>query len=122
MQPTATNRRRFLYGLLLAWAPLLCLLPGLYSTFRGVSTQKATGLGAVAGGLTEFLVIVGLVALVVSQLFAIRLLAGELSRKQPMRTFVAVVSIGWGAFLLLLAGGFVFLNNAVLKSARLAGH
>src|SRR5437899_12068045 len=49
------DRKRFAWGVGLAWLPLLSLVPGLFSAFRGVSQEKATGLAAVAGGLAEAL-------------------------------------------------------------------
>ena len=60
------EKRRFLWGVSLAWAPWLPLLIasilGLTNGLRGISEQKATGLGAIIGGLAEALTSFGLVA------------------------------------------------------------
>ena len=46
--------KRFLWGVLLAWIPFFFfVLPAFFNAFREISTPKATGLGAVAGGFTE---------------------------------------------------------------------
>jgi len=56
--------RRFLGGLLLAWVPWIPTLVGLGYAFRGISSQKATGVGAVAGGVAESLVLWGLLSMI----------------------------------------------------------
>jgi hypothetical protein len=46
------QKKRFLWGVLLAWIPFFFfILPAFFNAFREISTQKATGLGAVAGGV-----------------------------------------------------------------------
>jgi hypothetical protein len=67
--------------------------PGLFSAFRGVSQEKATGLAAVAGGFAEALMTFGLVAFVVCQVAAIVLLARGVRRDQWGQSMAAVVSI-----------------------------
>ena len=47
------GKNKFLWGLVLAWAPAIPVIIGMRNTFRGISETKATGLGAVAGGLAE---------------------------------------------------------------------
>jgi len=107
-QVDAIKRKRFLRGVLLAWIPFLFLLfPTVVWFLSNLSTQKATGLGAVAGGLSESLVTFGLVVTLTSEVIALVLLFRAVSRGHPMRTFFSVVSIccsglvlfGFGLFL-----------------------
>ena len=44
-----------------AWAVSLPLVLGMLNSIRGISEQKATGLGAVAGGLAEACAIFGVI-------------------------------------------------------------
>ena len=70
------TKARFVNGLLLAWIPFVFFFAPMAVTFvRELSPQKATGLGAVAGGLSEGLITFGLAAIVVTQVGAIVLLA-----------------------------------------------
>ncbi|HSB74935.1 MAG TPA: hypothetical protein VLC12_04750 [Terriglobales bacterium] len=56
------GKRQFGRGMLLAWAPILALIIAITFIFRGgISEHKATGLGAVAGGLAEGYLVFGLV-------------------------------------------------------------
>jgi glucan phosphoethanolaminetransferase (alkaline phosphatase superfamily) len=88
------DKKRFAWGVGLAWVPVLvAVVPGVFSAFRGVSQEKATGLAAVAGGYAESLATFGLVAFVLCQVAAIVLLARAIRREQWGRSMVAVVSI-----------------------------
>jgi hypothetical protein len=87
------DKKRFAWGVGLAWVPVLLLVPGLFNVFRGVSQEKATGLGAIAGGFAEALVTFGLMSFVVCQVAAIVLLARGMKREEWGRSMVAVVSI-----------------------------
>jgi hypothetical protein len=88
------DKKRFAWGVGLAWVPvLLTVVPTFIDGFRGISQEKATGLGAVAGGFAESLVTFGLMAFVLSQVAAIVLLARGIRREQWGRSMVAVVSI-----------------------------
>lgn len=57
------DRRRawFIWGNNLAWVVIVPFIFGLFNSFRGISEQKATGLGAVAGGLAEAYVTFGFI-------------------------------------------------------------
>ena len=62
-----STRTRFVTGAMLAWIPfLLFFVLAILNAFRSIGENKATGLGAVAGGLTEGLVIFGFAALAIS--------------------------------------------------------
>ena len=54
------KRKYFLWGTVLTWTLAVPLIIGIFHAFRGISEQKATGLGAVAGGLAEAYAIFGL--------------------------------------------------------------
>ena len=97
-------KRRFLWGVLLAWTPFFFSVFLLLNAFREISTQKATGLGAVAGGLTEAFAIFGLVATVVFEVTALVLLVRAFSKEHPIRTFFSVVSICCSGLMLSILG------------------
>jgi hypothetical protein len=106
------SAKRLRVGLLLAWIPLmLFVVPtaiGIINALTEIATQKQTGLGAVAGGLTEMLVTFGLISIVGSQVTAIVMLLRTLSRSHPMRTIVAIFSICCSGLLLLALGMFIW--------------
>ena len=108
VEADAIKRKRFLWGVLLAWLPFLFLMfPAAITFFTSFSSQKATGLGAVAGGLSEALVTFGLAVTLAFELTAIILLLRAFSRGHPLRAFFSVLSIfcsgivlfGFGLFL-----------------------
>jgi hypothetical protein len=96
-QTADIKKKRFLWGTLLAWIPLLFfLLPtvaSIVSAFRQMSAAKATGIAAVAGGFGEILATFGLVAAFVIEIAAVVLLLRTISKEHPMRSVVSVVSI-----------------------------
>ncbi len=65
IQTDDTKRKRFLWGVCLAWTPFLFFIPTVISAFNGIAREKATGLAVVAGGLTEFFSTFGLAAILV---------------------------------------------------------
>ena len=93
------KRSRFLYGLLFAWVPCL---PFLASVLRDIAPSKAIGLGAVAGGLSEALVLL----IPLTAAVAIYLLARSFARGHLLRNFVAVISILWSSLVLCLLALF----------------
>ncbi len=102
-----TSAKRLRVGLILAWIPLmLFVVPtaiGIINAFVEIASQKQTGLGAVAGGLSEMAVTFGLVVIVGSQVAAIVMLLRTLSRSHPVRTTIAIFSVCCsGVFLLAL--------------------
>jgi len=104
------RKKRFYWGLLLVWAPWLPTLIGLANAFRGISTEKATGLGAVAGGFTELFVTVGLISTVVYQVVAIVFFVRTFEKGHWFRNLFSAVSIFFSVLLLLLTCGFVWLS------------
>ena len=103
-------RARFVKGLLLAWIPLLVVMgPFFAEAFRDISNQKATGLGAVAGGLSQALTTFGLAALVVTQIAAIVLLARSFGRKHLLRSTLSMVTICCSVLLMAYLGMLAWL-------------
>jgi hypothetical protein len=104
------KQKRFYWALLLAWAPWLPTLIGLANAFRGISTEKATGLAAVAGGLTEMFVAAGLISTLVYQVVAIVFFVRTIEKGHWGRNLFSVVSIFFSVLLLLLTCGFVWFS------------
>jgi len=106
------SAKRLRLGLLLAWTPLMFFIVptaiGIIGAIAQMSTQNATGLGAVAGGFTEVVATFGLVVIVASEVAAIVMLLRTLSRSHPVRTTVAVISICCSGLLLLALGLFLW--------------
>jgi hypothetical protein len=61
------RKKRFLWGVALAWAPSVPALIGLSNVLRGTSRGRATGLAAVAGGLAEMIAVCGIGAILIGQ-------------------------------------------------------
>jgi uncharacterized membrane protein YjjB (DUF3815 family) len=108
VQTDGIKRKRFLWGVGLAWTPFLFLTVGLFSAFRGISREKATGLAAVAGGLGEFFSTFGLAAILVFEVAAIILLLRTFSGGRPVRALFSVISICCSGFMLTILGLFLW--------------
>jgi hypothetical protein len=98
------KKRRFLWGVVLAWTPWIPTLIGIGYAFRGISEQKATGLGAVAGGLSEIFALYGIGAILVTQTAAIVLLIRAFSAGHWGRSLFAVLSICLSGLTLFIVG------------------
>ena len=113
IQTDDIKRKRFLWGVCLAWTPFLFLtIPtaiGIFSALRGISREKATGLAATAGGLVESLSTFGLVATLVFEVAAIILLLRTFSGGRPVRALFSVISICCSGFMLTILGLFLWL-------------
>jgi len=106
---TDANKARFVKGILLTWIPLLLFMgPTLVTLFQVISYTRATGIAAVAGGLTGSLAIVGIVAMVVSQALAIVLLARTFERGHILRSLFSALSMGCSLLLLSLMAVFIW--------------
>ena len=105
------TRIRFVKGALLAWIPfLLFFVPAILNAFRGISANKATGLGAVAGGFSEGLVIFGFTAILISEVAALVLLFRSFSKGNALRSLLSVVSICCSGLVIAMMGAFVWLT------------
>jgi len=102
------QKKRFRYGLLLAWVPLIFFIVptaiGVIRAIAQVSNEKATGLGAIAGGASEVAATFGLVVIVASEVVGIVMLVRTFARNHPIRTVVAIVSVVCSGLLLLVLG------------------
>jgi hypothetical protein len=100
------KKKRFLWGVGLAWAPWIPTAIGLVSVFM---TQKATGLGVVTGGLSELFVVWGIGAILIGQVAAIVLLSRAFSPGHWVRSLFSGLSICFSGLMLLLVGLFLWL-------------
>ena len=99
----SNTKSRFTRGALLAWFPFLVfMVPIFANVFRGLSTQKALGLGAVAGGISEALVTFGIVSLIATQFVAIVLLARSFRKGHALRNLISAITIVASVMLLAL--------------------
>src|SRR5512147_3143059 len=101
--PPATSRFRI--GIALAWIPLVFFAVGFGNAFRGIASNKATGIGAVAGGLGEAMALFGFFAFLAAQIAAITILVRSFSKNQTLRNAVALVSVLCCGFALLIVAG-----------------
>jgi hypothetical protein len=108
------KRKRFLWGVCLAWTPVLFfIIPtaiDIFSAFRGIFNGKATGLAVVAGGLSEFFSTFGLAAILVFEVAAIVLLLRGFSGGRPVRALFSVLSICCSVLMLTVLGLFLWLT------------
>lgn len=102
IRPADRRQRWFLWGMVLAGISSIPLVIGILHSFRGVSENQATGLGAVAGGFTEVYSIFGLILAFLLPFAAIVLLAKSFAEGRRARSFVSVVSICWCALMLAI--------------------
>lgn len=88
------KKNRLLWGAALAWVPFAFLfVVMLKEMFRAVSSSKATGIGAIAGGLSEVLVTFGFVCFVAAQIAAIVLLFRSFAPGRTLRNVFVAVSL-----------------------------
>jgi len=104
------KKKRFLWGVLLAWAPWLPTIIGLGVAFRGIAAEKATGLAVVAGGLAETFLLFGLLATVAFEVAAIILLVRAFEPGRWLRSLFLVFSLCLSGLMLLLFGVFLWLS------------
>ena len=102
------QKKRFLWGVFLAWLPWIPTLIGLRYAFRGISEQKATGLGALAGGLAEMFVVWGIGTMIISQVAAIIWLCRAFSGEHWMRNVISALSICLSGLMLVVVVFFLW--------------
>jgi hypothetical protein len=98
------KRKRFLWGVALVWVPWVPVIIGLGNAFVGIANTKATGLAAVAGGIMETQVMVGLAATLACEVSAMVLLSRGFSRGHELRSVLSVLSICASGLLIFLFG------------------
>jgi hypothetical protein len=111
------NKKRFLWGLLLAWAPWVPTVIGIGYLFVGLSDSKATGLAVVVGGMVELLVWWGIATMIISQVAAIVWLFRSFSGAHIPRSLIAAVSIFASGLMLFLVFTFLFWGRRFLEQA-----
>src|SRR5580704_14539146 len=101
----------FFWGLALVGTSSIPFLVAFLNTFRGMSPNKATGLGAVAGGLTEAYVSLGFITTLVLPIASIFVLARSLPGADRTRKLFSYLLIVWSSFISMLSGlgGWFFL-------------
>ncbi len=103
--PSSLISNRFLVGVLLAWIPVVIIvIPAFMEMFRGISDRRATGLGAVAGGLSEAFVTFGMVAFVVAEGIAVYLLIRSIGMGGTAQNVFAILTIGLSVLTFLGTG------------------
>lgn len=106
-----SDRQRFRWGVSLAWGSfVLFFAPGFIQIFGTIEEQKATGLGAVAGGLSEGFFTFGVTVAVVLQLTALVFLTRSFRAQSSARKLLSVLAMACSAFILLMAGVSVWLT------------
>jgi len=105
-------QKRFLWGLLVSWAPWIPTLIGAAYLFAG---SKATGVAAVAGGMLELLVLWGMVTMIVSQIAAIVWLARSFSGAHIIRSLFAAASIVASGLMVFFVFAYLFWGRHVLS-------
>lgn len=104
-KPGDPRRKEFMWGVVLSWAPILAILaPALFQLFSQLSTTKTTGLGAVAGGMSEAFTTFGLMVFVAAQIAAIVLLVRSFSRNHSLRSIISTASICFSLMALIGMG------------------
>ena len=111
------KRRWFVWGTVVTCTLSIPLIIGMSNAFRGISTEKATGLAAVAGGLAEAYVTFGAVLAFAMPITAIFLLSRSFARGHGVRSLFSFVCICWNALMLALAGLFLWLYLVYLPRA-----
>ena len=96
------SRKRFLWGVALAWVPGIPILIGLRDAFIGINNSKATGLAAVAGGLAETYVTVGLAATLICEVWAMTLIFRSFSRGHGLRSAFSILTLCMSGLTLIL--------------------
>ena len=102
-------KKRFLWGALLAWMPTAVLLTlVLPNMFREFANQRQTGLGAIAGGLSEYFLTFGLVATLAFSIISIVLLLRSFSRGHWLRSLFSALSICLSMLLIALCSLYIW--------------
>jgi hypothetical protein len=103
------KRKWFIWGMVLALIPSVPLIIGILRSFRGISEQKATGLGAITVGFAEVYLIFGLILTFIFLVGAIVLLGRSFSGEHRMRALLSALSICWSALMLFVFGLLMWL-------------
>jgi hypothetical protein len=102
------RRKSFFWGIGLTGILSIPLIIVLFNAFRGISAEKATGLTAVAGGLAEAYVTLGILLSFGLAVGAIVLLLRSFSAGHRMRGLISLLCICACALTLAVASLFVW--------------
>ncbi|MCU1271760.1 MAG: hypothetical protein JWN74_3054 [Acidobacteriaceae bacterium] len=102
------KRKSFFWGTVLTGTLSIPFVIVFFNAFKGISAEKATGLAAMAGGLAEAYVTLGLLLSLVLPVGAIVLLVRSFSAGHQMRALFSLLCICACALILALAGLFVW--------------
>jgi hypothetical protein len=102
------KRRSFFWGTILTATLSIPLIVVFFTAFRGIFAQHAIGLGAVAGGLAEAYVTLGVLLSLGLPAGAIVLLLRSFSAGHRIRTPISLLCICACVFIMALAGLFVW--------------
>jgi hypothetical protein len=114
------KRKWFVWGTLVTCVLSIPLVIGMAQSFRGILAEHATGLAAVAGGLAEGYVTFAVVLAFALPVTAIFLLSRSFVRGRAARSLFSLLCICWNAFMLALAGLFLWLYFVYLP--RVGAH
>ena len=102
------KRKSFFWGTVLSGTLSIPLIIVFFNALKGLSAEKATGLAAIAGGLAEVYVTLGLLLSLVLPVAAIVLLVRSFSAGHQMRALFSLLCICACALILALAGLFAW--------------
>jgi hypothetical protein len=108
------KRTWFVLGSVLTWILSVPFLIGMFNAFRGISEQKATGLGAVAGGLAEIGMTLAIILGFGLPIAAIVLLIKSFAPKSGTRSLISVLYICWNAFMFVVVSLLAWLSLVYL--------
>jgi hypothetical protein len=106
-------RKWFFWGAVLAGISSIPFITLFFNALRGISQEKATGLGAIAGGLTKAYETFGLILTFVLPVAAIVLLSRSFTGGNLTHKIFSLLFIVWTGCMLLvycLGGWFVFVQ------------
>lgn len=101
------NRKWFHRGIALVWIPSVPFVLAVLYSLRGISEQRATGLGAIAGALATVYLPLVIVLTLGLEVAAIVLLLRSFSRSHVGRILLSAFSIAWSV---LVIAGFSLLT------------
>jgi|SRR6185503_2111257 hypothetical protein len=112
------KKRWFVWGAVVTCTLAVPLIIGMSNAFRGIATEKATGLAAVAGGLAEAYVTLAAVLAFVLPVTAIFLFSRSFARGHGLRSFFSILCMCWNALMVALAGLSLWLFWVYLPAHR----
>ena len=113
------KRKSFVWGTVLTGTLSIPLIIVFFNAFRGMFAEKATGLAAVAGGLAEAYVTLGVLLSLGLPVGAIVLLLRSFSAGHQLRALISVLCICACVLILALTG--LFVRGTLIYLPRIVG-